>query len=141
MATPQQPELRRSGDNALQPGGPDDAPAHPSKPDVGGTGAPVPEDNLPGHHPADEQDKPDPDDFVAKARQVATRRGTATPKNGPAKNAPAKEAPAAAGPAPAASTSSGGTHPLVAVAQLQWKVATFPIRVAIGAVGRIRRLL
>jgi len=35
------------------------------------TDAPVPVDNLPGHHPEHEQDKPMAE-FVARARQLAT---------------------------------------------------------------------
>ena len=31
----------------------------------------VPEDNQPGHHPSEEQDKPDPDAFVAKFNAAA----------------------------------------------------------------------
>ena len=58
MAKPQQPELHRSGKGATDPAsakshiqavGPDAA--------SGATG-PVPEDNQPGHHPEEEQDKP-----------------------------------------------------------------------------------
>jgi len=77
MPNPQQPELRRSGHDAVD----DDAAATgltaPSLPSVGGETGPVPEDNLPGHHPADEQDKPDPADFVAKAKEVAARKKAA----------------------------------------------------------------
>jgi hypothetical protein len=105
MATPQQPELRRSGDNALQPGGPDDVAAAPSKPDVGGDTGPVPSDNLPGHHPADEQDKPDPDDFVAKAREVAARaKAEGTVKKPANKKQAAKKQAAGEQAAPVAST-------------------------------------
>jgi hypothetical protein len=56
MTTPQQPELARSGRGETDPaaaktrrGGPTDA-----TPPTG----PIPEDNLPGHHPPEEQDKP-----------------------------------------------------------------------------------
>jgi hypothetical protein len=56
MTTPQQPELARSRRSEVDPaaaktrtGGPTTA--------KGRTG-PVPEDNLPGHHPEEEQDKP-----------------------------------------------------------------------------------
>lgn len=57
MSTPQQPELRRSGRGATDPASAkvkadnksidDDAPG------------PVPVDNMPGHHPDKEQDKPE----------------------------------------------------------------------------------
>ena len=57
MSTPQQPELRRSSKGETDPksaklrvGGPED--------ESGPTGA-VPPENVPGHHPAHEQDKPE----------------------------------------------------------------------------------
>ena len=65
MAKPQQPELHRSGKGATDPA------SAKSHVDTGGattdagTG-PIPEDNLPGHHPDHEQDKP-----VRKYRQRA----------------------------------------------------------------------
>jgi hypothetical protein len=40
-------------------------------PEVDVPGAPVPEDNLPGHHPDREQDKPSGRDFVAKMHALA----------------------------------------------------------------------
>jgi hypothetical protein len=67
MPQPQQPELRRNGENAavddhtktsLQPVGP-----------AGSTDEPVtrvPEDNEPGHKPERDQDKPDLDAFASK---------------------------------------------------------------------------
>ena len=107
MPNPQQPELRRSGHNAV-----DDAEAATrlpaeGRPGVGGDTGPVPEDNLPGHHPGDEQDKPDGDDFVAKAREVAARakeekeageREAGEPA-GQASTAPPSSAPVAGVPA------------------------------------------
>lgn len=183
MPTPQQPELRRSGDNAVRPGGPDDKVAAPSKPEVGGETGPVPADNLPGHHPAEEQDKPDPDEFVARAKEQ-TKKKKAPATKAPARKAPASKAPPTTTPpssapvagaprgaagarkpsdeaaAPRATKSAvaaeattgarpgdaspppcGGTHPLVTVAALPWKVATIPVRVAIGVAGKLRRLL
>ena len=71
MATPQQPELHRSGHNAADEASPktnlqaqrddlqDDAPV----------GA-VPEANQPGHHPDHDHDKPT-EAFVDKARKLA----------------------------------------------------------------------
>lgn len=71
MVKPQQPELRRSEYGATS----DDsvkgfltAPHGPGEREIGG---PVPEANLPGHHPQDEQDKPSGDAFVAKVQQLA----------------------------------------------------------------------
>lgn len=72
MAKPQQPELARSGRGAVDP--------HAVKeqltaPTTGGgetdPGGPIPEDNLPGHHPEHDQDKPSGDAFVAKVREHA----------------------------------------------------------------------
>jgi hypothetical protein len=58
MTKPQQPELRRSGYGATDD---DSAQAKLGGPtDVDGPTGPVPEENRPGHHPDEEQDKPDP---------------------------------------------------------------------------------
>jgi len=59
MTKPQQPEIRRSGRGATD----DDAAkakATGSAPPPEGNAGPVPEANLPGHHPDEEQDKPAP---------------------------------------------------------------------------------
>jgi len=72
MVKPQQPELRRSDRGATS----DDA-AKPrlSAPNAPGTDTPggrgVPEDNVPGHHPDHEQDKPSGRDFAAKSHALA----------------------------------------------------------------------
>lgn len=67
MSQPQQPELRRSGENAavddharttIGVGGPSGGEEGPR--------SPVPEDNRPGHHPRREQDKPDPGAFAER---------------------------------------------------------------------------
>jgi hypothetical protein len=72
MVKPQQPELRRSDRGATS----DDATkgylTAPATPGVdGAAGGPVPVDNLPGHHPDHEQDKPSGKDFVAKMHALA----------------------------------------------------------------------
>jgi hypothetical protein len=73
MVKPQQPELRRNDLGATS----DDATkvrlTAPSAPGVDGPsrGGPIPEDNLPGHHPEHEQDKPSGRDFVAKMHALA----------------------------------------------------------------------
>jgi hypothetical protein len=66
VAKPQQPELHRSG---LTPADPASAKSQPSGSLQGGQESigPVPEDNTPGHHPEQEQDKP-VEAFVARAR-------------------------------------------------------------------------
>jgi hypothetical protein len=67
MSNPQQPELARSRKTPSQD---QDAVAAVVEgrtlPETGGPGGPVPEDNQPGHHPAEEQDKPDLDAFAER---------------------------------------------------------------------------
>lgn len=67
MAKPQQPELRRSGTvPALDPDATEsDLQAH-RRPGDSGTGGPIPEEQRPGHHPEQDQDKPDLDKFAAR---------------------------------------------------------------------------
>lgn len=122
---------------------------------------PVPEDNLPGHHPADEQDKPDPADFVAKAKEVAARKGgakkvAAKADTGGEADAPsatpeadvtqAEASPGAPDPAPAPApvrepdpSAAPTPNPVAAVLAFQWRVATFPLRLAGEAIERLRR--
>jgi len=59
MAKPQQPEIARSGRGATDPSAVKSEHTAPSAAKVSGDAGPVPEDNLPGHHPEHEQDKPD----------------------------------------------------------------------------------
>ena len=67
MSNPQQPELARSRKTPAQDG---DAVAGvlDGQRDVGADAprGPVPAENQPGHHPAEEQDKPPLDKFAAK---------------------------------------------------------------------------
>ena len=67
MANPQQPELRRSGKvAALDPDATEsDLTAHERPTTKGGTGK-VPPEQRPGHHPDEEQDKPDLDKFAER---------------------------------------------------------------------------
>lgn len=81
MATPQQPELARSGHSPATPGSAkervDRAPAPSAGP------GPVPEANRPGHHPDHEQDKPEgpPAGARARARTDGSRAsGEAVPR-------------------------------------------------------------
>src|SRR4051794_36959872 len=72
MVKPQQPELRRSDRGATSDDAAKPRLSAPSTPGVdapGGRG--VPEDNLPGHHPDHEQDKPSGRDFAAKTHALA----------------------------------------------------------------------
>lgn len=72
MAKPQQPELRRSGTvPALDPDAAEsDLKAH-RRPGESGKGGPIPEEQQPGHHPEQEQDKPDLDKFAERMGIVA----------------------------------------------------------------------
>jgi hypothetical protein len=67
MAKPQQAELRRSGAvPALDPDATaSELEAH-ERPGTSGHTGPVPEEQQPGHHPEQEQDKPDLDKFAAR---------------------------------------------------------------------------
>lgn len=71
MVKPQQPELRRSDRGATSDDATKERLTAPSIPGVDGAGGPVPEANLPGHHPPQEQDKPSGRDFVAKMHALA----------------------------------------------------------------------
>lgn len=68
MSNPQQPELARSRKTPAQD---QDAVAAvvegQRQPETSGPTGPVPAANQPGHHPAEEQDKPDIDAFAQKA--------------------------------------------------------------------------
>lgn len=96
MAKPQQPELRRSGFTApLDPDSVEselEAREHPGT--RGGPEGTVPEDNLPGHHPDEEQDKPSGEEFVEKAKQLAEEADQRPAKKPAAKKASAKKASA-----------------------------------------------
>lgn len=75
MSSPQQPELARSRKVAsLAPDAAETLLEGQRNPGVAGRIGDIPEDNLPGHHPDVEQDKPDPDRFLAKMRERASRR-------------------------------------------------------------------
>jgi hypothetical protein len=67
MSNPQQPELARSRKTPAQD---QDAVAGviegQRQPTTEGPSGPMPADNQPGHHPAEEQDKPDLNAFAAK---------------------------------------------------------------------------
>ena len=67
MAKPQQPELRRSGAvPALDPDATEAVLSAQDDPKVSRSGGPVPDEQRPGHHPDDEQDKPDLDAFAQR---------------------------------------------------------------------------
>ena len=58
MSTPQQPELHRSGKGSTDPASAKANAEVSGAPSAGEAAGPVPEDNQPGHHPDQEQDKP-----------------------------------------------------------------------------------
>ena len=59
MAKPQQPELHRSGKGATDPASANARVEVAADADAKGSGGPIPGDNLPGHNPEHEQDKPE----------------------------------------------------------------------------------
>jgi len=101
MATPQQRELARNEKvPALSPDASEtELGGQPDVDDRGRTG-PVPEDNLPGHHPEEEQDKPDGDAFLRKLqgedrpKQAAAKKTKTKTKKAAAKKTTAKKASA-----------------------------------------------
>jgi hypothetical protein len=58
MATPQQPELHRTGYGSTDREAAEMRARNAETPETGGETGPVPEENRPGHHPEKEQDKP-----------------------------------------------------------------------------------
>ncbi len=66
MTTPQQPELARSRRSEVDPAAAKTRTGGPTT--VKGRTGPVPEDNLPGHHPEHDQDKPEGPPPKPKAR-------------------------------------------------------------------------
>jgi hypothetical protein len=69
---PQQPELRRSDYGATSDDSLKIKASVQEQPNIEGRGGPIPADNVPGHHPEREQDKPDLDAFVQRAKQGGT---------------------------------------------------------------------
>jgi hypothetical protein len=64
MSKPQQPELGRSGHTPVVEGQhAKEVIQGQDQPEAEGSTGPVPEANRPGHHPDNEQDKPDPEAF------------------------------------------------------------------------------
>ena len=66
MSRPQQPEIARSGRTDVDPDHVGEALEGARSPRSKGKTGPVPPENQPGHHPPEEQDKPDLDAFAAK---------------------------------------------------------------------------
>jgi len=107
MSRPQQPELARSAKTDLDPDHVETGLQGQRKPAAGGETGPVPPENQPGHHPTEEQDKPDPDAFAArlgaapKAPSATAARKAPRPKAAPTKRpAAAPTARPASAPTP-----------------------------------------
>jgi len=67
MAKPQQPELRRSGTvPALDPDATEAVLSAQEDPKVSRSRGPIPDEQRPGHHPDEEQDKPDLASFAER---------------------------------------------------------------------------
>lgn len=66
MSRPQQPEIARSGRTDVDPDHAGEALEGNRAPRSTGKTGPVPAENQPGHHPPEEQDKPDLDAFAAR---------------------------------------------------------------------------
>jgi hypothetical protein len=73
MDRPQQPELYRSGNTALEPDSIESEVRARRTPRSGGETGKVPDDNRPGHHPHHEQDQPDHDAVARRLGVVACR--------------------------------------------------------------------
>ena len=110
MANPQQPEIARS--RRTEGLAPDSVETHVQAerraPAGDGPSGPIPEDNLPGHHPAVEQDKPPIERFRARLRTA----GSGVRPSGRTDRGP--DAPGGA----QSETGSDDEHPLVRLAGL-----------------------
>ena len=110
MANPQQPEIARS--RRTEGLAPDSVETHVQAekraPSAEGPSGPVPEDNLPGHHPDVEQDKPPIERFLARARSAGSGvRPSGRTDRGPDAPSGAKD-----------ESASDDEHPLVRLAGL-----------------------
>ena len=79
MAKPQQPEIARSGHGATDPAAVKSELSVPRARRRSTGDGPVPDDNMPGHHPDHEQDKPTGDAFVRKLHEHAEAPPPAEP--------------------------------------------------------------
>jgi hypothetical protein len=136
MANPQQPELARSRKTpALDPDATEAVLSAESAPTVDRARGPVPVDNQPGHHPPVEQDKPDPDRFMAKVKAVAAEAddGADAVEVGPSVEATTAARSQGAAPMPPTpeptspqqlTPSSSRADDLAALAGAPWKLAS-----------------
>ena len=136
MANPQQPELARSRKTpALAPDATEAVLSAERVPVEDRTRGPVPVDNQPGHHPPVEQDKPDADRFIAKAKEVASEPdgGAGAVEVGPSVEATTAARSLGAAPLPPVppphspaelAPSSPRAEGLAALAGAPWKLAS-----------------
>jgi hypothetical protein len=137
MANPQQPELARSRKTpALDPDATEAVLSAEGAPVEDGARGPVPVDNQPGHHPPVEQDKPDPDRFVAKVKAVAAEAddGADAVEVGPSMEAstaarsqgaaPVPPVPPPRSPDEVAAASSPRADALATLGGAPWKLAS-----------------
>jgi hypothetical protein len=101
MGRPQQPELARSAKTDLDPDHVETGLQGQKAPVTGGETGPVPAENQPGHHPPQEQDKPDLDAFAARLGTDASAPAATSARKAPRPATPAKPTPAKTTPAKA----------------------------------------
>jgi hypothetical protein len=123
MANPQQPEIARSRRGDVVQDSVKERLTVPQSTETSGDVGVVPEDNLPGHHPEHEQDKPTGEQFLRKLHEHAQEAEAAT------------EEPA---PAPTAAT---GTGPEASADDPEPTVAGDALRAAAGLIRKVRESL
>lgn len=95
MSRPQQPEIARSGRTDVDPDHAAESLDAKRTPRSKGRTGPVPPENQPGHHPPDEQDRPDLDAFAARLTAEENTSAEAGGDQAPAApDRPARDAPA-----------------------------------------------
>ena len=131
MGRPQQPELARSAKTDLDPDhvGTELEGRKPVR--SGGPTGPVPPENQPGHHPAEEQDKPDLDAFAAKFG--GDQSGESDVDAGPAPAWP-ESAPAPSDPGPLGERHAETEPPYVSM-------ALYPLRATLKGLEWLERSL
>jgi hypothetical protein len=152
MGRPQQPELARSAKTDLDPDHVETGLQGQKAPVAGGETGPVPDENQPGHHPPEEQDKPDLDAFAAKLgadpkppKKTAARKVPAPRKAKPAKAAsgPPKRPTTvlATGAEEAAHISAPQPEPEEESEPRLVSVALLPLREAVKRLDQLERSL
>jgi hypothetical protein len=94
MSTPQQPEIARSMRSEVTAEVASKVKAETLPVEAPGVTGPIPEDNLPGHHPEKEQDKPEGPPPKSGVRKLKAKKKGAPPKRVPRKEPDRDEADA-----------------------------------------------